>query len=200
MTPICSVDGCDRPVRCRGVCKNHHNKLLKYGDPTIDRAPTRGLSVEHRLAQRVDRSGGSDACWPWIGGGRHVFGYGQLWDPDLGRSEGAHRIAWRLANGPIPMGAAVLHMCDNPPCCNPAHLFLGNQRGNMADMDAKGRRVTPSRKGDRNSVAKLTPEKVRAIRLLRAGGVGPTEIARVFDVNRSTIKNVLSGRNWAHVS
>lgn len=91
-------------------------------------------------------------------------------------------------------------MCDNPPCCNPAHLFLGNQRGNMADMDAKGRRVTPSRKGDRNSVAKLTPEKVRAIRLLRAGGVGPTEIARVFDVNRSTIKNVLSGRNWAHVS
>jgi hypothetical protein len=51
----------------------------------------------------------------------------------------AHRVAWTLANGPIPAGMHVLHTCDNPPCCNPGHLWLGTQADNMADMARKGR-------------------------------------------------------------
>ena len=51
----------------------------------------------------------------------------------------AHRIAWELTNGPIPNDLRVLHRCDNPPCVNPAHLFLGTQLDNIAYRHAKGR-------------------------------------------------------------
>lgn len=52
-----------------------------------------------------------------------------------------HRLAWEEANGPIPDDLCVLHACDNPPCMNPEHLFLGTRADNNADMDAKGRRI-----------------------------------------------------------
>jgi hypothetical protein len=55
------------------------------------------------------------------------------------RDVGAHRVAWTLTNGPIPAGLVVCHRCDNPPCCNPEHMFIGTQRDNLADMFAKGR-------------------------------------------------------------
>ena len=82
---------------------------------------------------RVDTSGGPDACWPWQGA-RLPRGYGKMTGAGY-----AHRIAWELENGPVPAGMYVCHHCDNPPCCNPAHLFTGDAAANNADMDAKGR-------------------------------------------------------------
>lgn len=86
---------------------------------------------------RIDRSGGPDACWPWLGATRDG-GYGSWWDPSLRRLVPSHREAARRAGIPID-GLMVLHRCDNPPCCNPAHLSAGTHVENMADMVAKGR-------------------------------------------------------------
>jgi hypothetical protein len=92
--------------------------------------------VADRLWEKV-RRGGVDECWPWIATTTHWFGYGRL--EIKGKIFAAHRISYELANGPIPDGLFVLHRCDNPPCVNPHHLFLGTQKDNIGDASAKGR-------------------------------------------------------------
>lgn len=78
----------------------------------------------------------ADECWPWsLSRGNH--GYGQV---SYQRTMHlTHRIAYEMTHGPIPDGLWVLHSCDNPPCCNPKHMFLGTHTDNMRDMTAKGR-------------------------------------------------------------
>ena len=78
-------------------------------------------------------------CWTWTAS-RDRNGYGRL--NFLGRSRLAHRVAWILTHGAIPLGTpCVLHECDNPPCVNPDHLFLGTQADNIHDAVQKGRLV-----------------------------------------------------------
>lgn len=80
----------------------------------------------------------SDACWVWHGA-LDRYGYGQF-KPASGASPlRAHRVAWEIFNGPIPDGAQVLHGCDNPKCCRPGHLRLGDHQQNMDDKRARGR-------------------------------------------------------------
>lgn len=75
-------------------------------------------------------------CREWPGRkGRNGYGLLTL----RGGTLYAHRVVWELVNGPIPEGMEVCHTCDNPPCCNPAHLFLGTHQDNMLDMAQKGR-------------------------------------------------------------
>jgi len=93
--------------------------------------------LEERFRSRVDVKGPDD-CWEWTAG-KIPGGYGAVWDNSIGRHQHAHRLAWELANGPIPDGMWVLHRCDNPPCCNPAHLWLGTQYENDKDRTRKQR-------------------------------------------------------------
>lgn len=79
---------------------------------------------------RVDVRG-PDECWPWMNA-KTPNGYGTVYFG--GRMVGAHRVSWELTHGPIPDGLFVLHHCDNPPCCNPAHLFTGTHTDNVRDM------------------------------------------------------------------
>ncbi len=151
-----------------------------------------------RFWSKVDKSAGPDSCWEWQGTlvgaepsyGSFYFGGGK---------QRAHRVAHTLANGPIPEGMWVLHHCDNPPCCNPAHLFLGTDADNLRDSFAKGRQPTRVI-GGRHGLARLTEADVRQIRkLYAAGGVSHRELARRFGVGATTVARVINGTTWTHV-
>ena len=79
-----------------------------------------------------------NGCEVWTGE-LNEKGYGRRRFRD-GKNRRIHRVVWELRNGPIPDGLLVCHRCDNPPCCNPEHLFLGTHADNVLDMMAKGRR------------------------------------------------------------
>jgi len=144
----------------------------------------RWCNDEPRFWARVDRRGPND-CWLWT---RSVnsSGYGQM--QYSGRVRRTHQLAWSFVNGPIPPGLQVLHRCDNPPCCNPAHLFLGTHADNMRDMAQKGRAA--------RAQSPLTSEQVREIQALAHAGLGRREIAGRFGVHPDTVSKISRGRAW----
>ncbi len=145
-------------------------------------------TLAERFWAKVDRSGGPDGCWLWVGGdnGR---GYGRFWLN--GRYEYSHRVSWIIANGPIAMGLGVLHKCDNQPCCNPEHLFLGTQKVNADDMKTKRR----SASGHRHGRAKLSDADVGAARFANAAyGTSAKELATALGASVSHMRSILKYR------
>ena len=130
---------------------------------------------------------------------RNKSGYGIVGGRERRRSCGilAHRHAWADVHGPIPEGMCVLHRCDNPPCVNPDHLFLGTQADNMRDMRLKSRaKAGPGhgKRGEEVPVAKLTNEQARQILL---DSRPQRQIARDFGIVQQTVSDIKRGRRWA---
>ena len=155
------------------------------------------------------RPGMATPCLEWQAS-RARFGHGHF--KLDGKITLAHRAAWEDKHGPIPDGICVLHKCDNPPCVDDEHLFLGTQVDNIADMDAKGRRNWNSgnehhsrlhpecmARGERVSSAKLTKENVRFIFWLRAQGWDLRRLAAEFGVSLQLISMVLTRKIWRHI-
>jgi Autographiviridae endonuclease len=87
---------------------------------------------------------GPQRCWLWAGAASGTgYKYGQVaWRSRYRTPQRAHRVAWELFHGqPVPAGNVIAHHCDIPLCCNPSHLFLTTQHGNLADARQKGRLV-----------------------------------------------------------
>ena len=140
-----------------------------------------------RFYERVDTSGGPEACWPWMAG-RTTAGYGSF--TRSYRHVLAHREAYEIENGPIPPGAHVLHECDNPPCCNARHLFLGDQASNVADAKQKRRLAV----GERHSQSLYSDEIVRkAIAVYRESGRSARQVAIEFGFGSQYLQKVLRG-------
>lgn len=151
-------------------------------------------------------------CIEWQGW-RTRDGYGLTDMPGSpGRRTAASRATWMLAYGPIPEGMWVLHRCDNPPCVNLEHLFLGTPKDNAQDRAAKGRSAhnSPNVTGEANPRAILSRAQAREIvdlhrregqKLYGRPRVGLTraEIAVRFHVSKPTVDAILSGRNWKGV-
>lgn len=143
-----------------------------------------------------------DDCWLWQAS--HVRGYGRAWNGQ--REVKAHRYSYELHKGPIPDGMLVCHTCDNPPCVNPAHLFLGTNEENMADKKAKGRncygdangsRKYPERRprGDASPVARLTDVQAEFIhRAHWERGLTQRSLAIEYGVSKSLIGMVVNAQ------
>lgn len=153
-----------------------------------------------RFDAKVDRSGGPDACWPWTAS-RDAHGYGQIKCSILKRPLKAHRIALEAHLGhPIPESMKACHRCDNPPCCNPSHLFIGTQSDNMADCGRKGRHPGPGLHGGDHPIAKLSESDVIEIRRLYATEkLTQTELGRQFGVGQAAISGIILRKSWTHI-
>jgi hypothetical protein len=115
-------------------------------------------------------------------------GYGKKWDPIRKAVVYANRWAWEQKHGKIPNGMMVLHHCDNPPCINVDHLYLGTQKDNMRDRKERGR--NPDVRGVKNPNCKISEKIVDRIRALN-GKMRQADIAKKFGVSQGYVSKVL---------
>lgn len=125
-----------------------------------------------------------DGCWPWLGDddqGYGVFFY-------QGRLRRAPELALSFTTGEQRLpGLDTCHSCDNPPCCNPAHLRFDTRRSNVADMHERGRA---------NPASKITAEQVVLIRQRRAAGARQKDLAEQFGITDGQVSMIVRGLRW----
>lgn len=152
--------------------------------------PPLSLSDINRLLKKIEIRGDED-CWEWTANKRG--GYGRM--RVGGHLYGATRLVWKLANGYDPVGQVILHRCDNPGCCNPAHLLSGTDGENNSDKEIKGRAKHP--RGEGNGLAKLTEAQVLDI---FHSPLTNRSLAAKYSVSDVAISCIKLGKTWGHVT
>ena len=183
-----------RPIRARGTGTQMRHSVK------------RGALPVNRFWSKV-RTGTENECWVWQAS-VNPGGYGKF--SIDGRVLGSHRIAWQLVNRAcILPGYYVCHRCDNPACCNPAHLFVATAETNNQDMHDKGRhshgadhraavkRTRP--RGDRHHKAVWQEWQIPYVRFLSASGMSYRTIADAYGMREGTVGQVIRKENWGHV-
>lgn len=232
----CSIVGCDKASKSRGLCSAHYERWRLHGDPLglgkstkrkqwkrLDLVfecatcgaqfnpwggrentskycsvecsqPARDASVRNTPEDFNTYFMQGDGCWEW-NGPRNKSGYGFF--AIEGNSIRAHRYSYERSNGQIPEGLLVCHHCDNPPCVNPDHLFLGTHQDNANDMVAKGR---ASRKAvvhsEDHHLTKLTRQQVW---MIRSDERPARLVAPEYSISKSTVWAIRRRHAWRHV-
>lgn len=195
----CSIKGCEKPVRVRGLCSAHYTRLLDGKDMSAPmRKVIRGMSDIDRLKAHTVANE-QTGCWEWTAS-LTEHGYGQM------RFRGtrwlSHRVAWVLFKGEIPEDGnayktmGVLHRCDNPKCVNPEHLFLGDQGDNCTDSVSKSRWGKRGCPGETHGRAIVTEDMVREI---RRSEETLSVLAERYGLSRSAVSHIRKRRSWTHV-
>lgn len=199
MPNLCIVDGCEKRRYGFGYCQSHWRRFKTNGDPLVD-GRLRRTPMTERFWAKVEKRG-PEECWQWTGA-TNSHGYGQVSTGGKnGRLVRASRFSWELHNGPIPEGMHVCHRCDNPPCVNPAHLFVGTRSDNIRDCWNKGRGRCDGggRRGSTNGNHRLTEKQVIAIRLAASEGAAQRALARQYKVSKTLIAYIVRRQIWTHI-
>lgn len=167
----------------------------KFCSPECYRA-TQVHSLARDFNPKIDRSGGHDACWLWMGL-RDKDGYGLT--KVGGRTVRAHRLAWEIANDKLtPDGLVIRHLCPgggNPWCCNPAHLAVGTLKDNHDDKVRAGHQV----RGERVNTAKMTEACVAEIRRRHGLGERIRDLADAFGFTEDSVGKAARRQTWKHL-
>jgi hypothetical protein len=164
------------------------NKGLMMAHKTVTVLDKMATNDKERFWSKVDVKS-EDECWPWKDTPKES-GYGEfsVGEKDSRQKFRAHRVAKTLSMGEeIPPEKIVMHMCDNPPCCNPGHLGVATHQENMDDMVSKDR--SPLSFGR----AKLDWEDVESIRGSKLSG---NALAHNYGVSKGTISEIRNNKIW----
>jgi len=138
--------------------------------------------------------GAPDECWPWQGyTGPSGHGRTTL----LGICTLASKKAWVLTNGPILSGLCVNHKCDNPLCCNPAHMYLGTRADNMIDRWGK---TNSEHRGERKRAHVLTQDQVTELYQMRRNGASLKGCADRFNCHPGTVYRIVRKQREARLA
>ena len=188
----CKVEECFSKHHSLGYCATHSARFKTHGDHTIVKKRSHAVyeSLEDFLLKNSNKE--KNGCGVWTAGkGRR--GYGSAGNSQWGKqfkTSPAHRLSYICYKGEIPNELFVCHSCDNPPCINPEHLFLGTHMDNMKDMYKKKRDNHPY--GESSHKAKLTKEEAIYI-LKNMETISAWELSTKFNVSRQTIQNIWNG-------
>lgn len=181
--PICNQPFTRKPRNKKYCSPRCGRRMRLHGVPF---PPEDALLVRHTKKIAPPDANG---CWLWVGHRNPVSQYGRLgWRGSIAY---AHRWMWRMVYGEIPKEMHVLHKCDNPPCVNPAHLWLGTHADNMRDREAKRRGPYERRK--------LSEDDARACKTRHKAGESCPSLARGYSVSASVIYALISGKTYKNV-
>jgi hypothetical protein len=192
----CDLPDCNAPFVARGMCRRHYD-AWRMTTPKEHRPPGRPgcsrLSIGDRFWSKVQQAG-SNECWPWLGA-KTTWGHGVFWVSAERTRQSAHAIALELATGVVrPQGMHCCHRCDNPACCNPAHLYYGTPSANSADMVARHR----NRRGVEKVNALLNESQVVEIRRRFFAGETQASLAEEFGIRPGHLSNITRGQLWKY--
>jgi hypothetical protein len=195
---FCSIENCENKHSGKGFCNKHYQKNKKYGEPLAGKHSQNKAGTKEYIYENSEID--INDCWIWKRS-KIKKGYGH---PKFkGKLILAHRLSYLTFVGEIPNNLFVLHTCDNPPCVNPKHLFLGTNQDNMKDRNNKNRQA----KGEDQGNSKLVQEEVNEIRTLwsaeleeRAKGknsqLTQRELGKRFGVGQGQINRIVNNKSW----